>query len=150
LGESLAENLVSSFGAVGLVSRSGATVRALSYVGGAERTGDGWSIGVGNVDVTGEENDPAPAGTLRAFFEDNPYLTPSPWRRIPQAYKEKLEAMRRSGMYGGRSSEYANYMWVQDRGSSEAMIKGRNFISRGLDVWRGNAPAIINRYLNGT
>jgi len=149
LGQSLADDLGLAFMASGLTSRSGAGFKAITTVNEPEKTANGWKIGVGDRKALGDENQTAPRGTLRAFFEDNPTIRPSPWRGIPQSYKEKLEAMRRAGMYGGRGPDYANYMWVQNRGSGEAHIAGRHFIETGLNRWRGRVPDIINQWWQG-
>lgn len=146
LGNALAEDLVQAFQESGLQSQSGATVRALSYVGEPERSGNAWRIGVGDKDALGNEYDPAPRGTLRQFFNDNPGLKPTPWRAIPPAYKQQLELMRRAGMYGGRGPNYANYMWVQNAGNSAAGISGHGFIEMGLSTWRGQVPDLINEW----
>lgn len=146
LGNSLAQALKEGFQSSGLQSRSGATVAALSFVGEPERVGNGWRIGVGNADEAGHPEDPAPSGTLRQFFQDNPVLRPTPWRRIPPDYKEQLEVMRRAGMYGGRGPSYANYLWVQNYGSSGAEIEGRNYIDPAIDQWRQQVPEMIQEY----
>lgn len=144
MAESLAGHLQESFQASGLQSRSGAGLSALTYVGEPERTGQGWSMGVGDRDALGGENDPAPRGVLRQFFSDNPSITPSKWRRIPRSYKEQLEAMRRAGMYGGRGPNYANYMWIQNSGNATAEIGGRHFIESAVSEWKTQVPDIIN------
>ncbi len=146
MGQSLSEQLKESFTASGLISRSSATLEALSYVGEPQRISNGWTIGVGNRDDLGAEDEPAPRGVLREFFNDNPELRPSPWRGIPESYQEKLASLRRAGMYGGRGPTYANYMWVQDKGSAEAYISGRHFIESGLAMWRSIAPDIISSW----
>jgi hypothetical protein len=147
LGNSLTEHLAAGFAGSGLQSRSGATVAALSYVGQPEPSADGWSIGVGNADAAGSESDPAPQGVLSAFQENNK-LRPSPWYQMEQTYKDKLESLRRSGMYGGRGPMYANYLWVQDRGNSKAFIDAHNYIDPSVEAWRQEAPDIVNRYLH--
>jgi hypothetical protein len=149
LGESLAGHLKDGFAASGLQSRSGATIAALTYVGQPESSGTGWSIGVGDANAAGSESDSPPRGVLKAFQQDNS-LRPSPWKDMPQTYKDKLESLRRSGMYGGRGPMYANYLWVQDRGSAEAYISGHNYLDPAVAAWRQEVPSIINGYLNVT
>jgi len=144
LAQDLSEKLVESFSSSGLDSRSGATVRALSYVAEPERTGNGWILGVGDRDALGEEDQSAPRGTLRSFFSDHPEIRPSPWAYIPQSYKDVLESMRRAGMYGGRGPDYANYMWVQNAGNAEAGISGKHFIESALSSWESGSDDIVN------
>jgi len=147
LGNSLSQNLVAAVGSSGLSSKSGSIVKALSKVGEPERTPTGWRIGVGDAKATGLPSDPAPRGTLRAFFTDNPGVRPSPWRGIPPNYQDVLERMRRAGMYGGRGADYANYMWVQDKGNTKAHISPRGFINTGFTTWKAQVPGIIERHL---
>lgn len=146
LGNRLSEQLQLGFGASGLTPRSGATLRALESISEPERTGNGWRIGVGDASALGSESDSAPRGVLRQFFEDNPQIRPSPWRRIPETYKQKLEAMRRAGMYGGRGPNYANYFWAQDQGSTGAHISKRDIVNPALDRWRSEVPYFIEDY----
>ncbi len=147
LGNRLSEQLRLGFSASGLTPRSGASIRALEYVGQPERITNGWRIGVGNADALGDESQPAPRGVLRAFFSDNK-LKPTPWRGIPPDYKVKLEAMRRAGMYGGRGQNYANYLWVQNRGNMGVYISARNFIGPAIERWREDARYLIEEYLH--
>jgi hypothetical protein len=92
----------------------------------------------------GDVNQSAPRGTLREFFEDNKEATAPVWRYIPGRYKEKLEAMRRAGMYGGRGPDYANYVWAQEKGNAKALIAGRHFIENGTNRWRARRGQIID------
>jgi len=151
LGNSLSNHLVESLESSGLTSRSGATVRALSFVGKPERTSSGWRIGVGDKSATGLPSDSAPRGTLRAFFDDHKDIKPSKWRYMKQSTKDILEGMRRAGMYGGRGQNYANYMWVQDKGdmSDKVRIPARGFVNTGLTAFRSEAPNIIQSHLVG-
>lgn len=146
IGRGLSDQLKESFTDSGLISRSGATLRALSFVGEPQRIGNAWTIGVGSREDLGEENQPAPTGTLRAFFGDNPELYPTPWKGIPQSYQEKLAQLRRTGLYGGRGATYANYMWVQNAGAPSAYITGRHFIESALAQWRSDVPNIISEW----
>ncbi len=153
LGNRLAEKLVDGFNSSGLVSRSGATVAALSSVGEPVQRGNGWSIGVMDASAAGHPEDEAPRGTLRDFFTDmrraypQDNLRPSPWKDIPQTYKDFLEAERRSGMYGGRGPDYANYLWVQDEGNARIYIPSHPYIARSVDEWKAEAPDIIERHV---
>lgn len=145
LGSDLASALGDAYESSGLRVVSGAGIRALTYIGEPERSGNGWTIGVGDRGALGDEGDPAPRGVLRQFQEDNG-LRPSPWKYMLQSYKDKLETMRRSGMYGGRGPLYANYMWVQDQGNATAYITGRNLIDNGVSVWRSRADDIVSEW----
>lgn len=152
LGESLAESLKQGFLSSGLQSQSGATVAALTFVGEPEQTGNGWRIGVGNAEEAGHPEDPAPTGTLRAFFNDfqrafpGSNLRPTEWRRIPPDFKTLLEAERRAGMYGGRGPMYANYLWAQNYGSGAAHIAPHGYIDPALESWRQQVPDMIREY----
>ena len=147
IGYNLAAHLAEQYSFSGLEVRSGAALNALTYVGEAERVGgNAWTIGVGNREDLGEEDQPAPEGTLRAFFNDNPEIPPSPWKFIPPDYKMKLEQLRRMGMYGGRGPSYANYIWVQNNGSASAYIDRRQFIDGALMYWRNEAQSIADEW----
>lgn len=160
LGNSMAANLVGSFNASGLTSQSGATVRALSKVGEPERTANGWRIGVGDGEAAGKEGQPAPRGTLRAFYD---YIEGglegyagatgrvhkyTDWWGMSSANKRLLEQGRRAGLFGGRGPDYANYLWVQDKGNARARITAKPFIDIGVGMWRESAPDIVNRHFN--
>jgi hypothetical protein len=146
IANDLANKLQEAFRNTGLISRSGATLQALSYVSNPERISNGWAIGVGRYRDLGDESQPAPMGTLRDFFADNPVLRPTPWRMIPRPYQEKLAQLRRMGLYGGRGATYANYAWVQNAGNSVAYIPARNFMTLGLNTWRSNVPKLIGEW----
>jgi len=146
LGETLADSLQQGFDASGLKSDSGATKNALSKVGQPQRTGSGWSIGVGDARRLGEPNETAPHGTLREFFRDFPEAFAPAWKYIPQAYQEKLAQMRRAGMYGGRGPDYAHYAWAQERGSARAFIPQRAFIEYGRGMFAARATRIVEAY----
>ena len=147
LGDTLSGTLVDSFHASGLQSKSGATVKALEYVSDPQRIDGGWKIGVGNGDALGEEGQSAPRGTLRSFFSDRPEIRPTTWAGIPPSYKDVLESMRRSGMYGGRGPDYANYAWVQNSGNSAAGIPSTGFIDSGVSNFMTAADDVIAVYL---
>lgn len=131
-------------------SASGAAAYAISSVGEPERITGGWAIGVGDKSKTGMPNDPAPRGTLRAFFD---YLegTGRVWRYtdwwgLSRENKTLLEQGRRAGMFGGRGADYANYIWAQNYGNATAGITGTHFIERSLTEFRKEAQRIIEEY----
>lgn len=146
LGQALSNDLVEAFRASGLKSISGATVAALSVVNEPERTASGWKIGVGDQEALGDENEPAPEGTLRAFVKDFSLKPVRAWKYLDNDAKQTLAIMRRAGQYGGKGWKYANYMWVQNKGNPRAHIDGRGFIEAGVAKFQAEAPELINNW----
>ena len=145
LGQALSDDIGLSFVASGLRSKTGSALDAITDVGTPQRSGAGWSIGVGNAGRTGRPGGSAPRGVLEEFLRDND-LGPRYWKYIPKLYKDKLEMMRRAGMYGGRGPDYANYVWAQERGNGRALIPARGFIEAGLGRWMSRASGIVGGY----
>lgn len=152
LGLGLAENLVNE-----APMDTGATKLALGKISEPNKTAIGWQIGVGDKTKTGDESTPAPRGTLEAFYkylgvDDEESNIGRVWRitnwwGMSRANKDLLAQGRRAGLWGGRGIDYANYMWVQNSGNSEAGITSTHFLERALEQWRGQASQIIQDYL---
>ncbi len=49
-------------------------------------------------------------------------------------------------MFGGRGSDYANYMWAQNYGNAKAKVTGTYFIEKSIAEFRQAAPSIIRDY----
>jgi hypothetical protein len=152
LAQALSDQLIAGYESSGLVTRSGATRKAWDTVGEAIVSNDGFEIGVGDAEAAGGPQDQAPRGVLRQFFTDmksafpEEYLRPSPWKDIPQSYKGFLETQRRSGMYGGRGPDYANYLWAQEEGRSDVYIPSHPYINAAVEEWRSRVSGIIGNY----
>ena len=130
---------------------SGATARAWRHLGTPQRIPGGWSIGVGSGDAFGSKDEPAPRGTLRAFYDylDNAGIDfngYTDWWGLSRENKSLLEQGRRAGKFGGRGQDYANYMWVQNYGNAKAKVTGTHFIEKSIQQWRSEVPDIVRSY----
>jgi hypothetical protein len=152
LAQALSDQLIAGYESSGLVTRSGATLKAWEKVGEPTVSSDGFEIGVGDAEAAGSPQDEAPRGVLREFFTDmkrafpGEYLRPSPWKDIPQTYKGILESARRSGMYGGRGPDYANYLWAQEEGRSEVYIPAHPYINAAVEEWKNMISDIVSEH----
>jgi hypothetical protein len=129
---------------------SGANKRAWQHIGTPTKIVGGWRIGVGDGEALGSPDDPAPRGTLRAFFDYLESQGAKPaytdWRNMQPAHQDKLEELRRGGLFGGRGADYANYAWIQNAGNMKARVTATHFIDRSLAEWRSEVPAIVRSY----
>ncbi len=68
---------------------------------------------------------------------------------MSNANKRLLAQGRRAGMFGGRGIDYANYMWIQNKGNSKARISAHGFIESGIMTWRAEVLDIIDKVFRG-
>jgi hypothetical protein len=129
---------------------TGATARAFKHIGQPTKIVNGWKIGMGSGEAFGSEDEPAPCGTLRAFYS---YLESqgvevryTDWRNMEPAHQDRLAQARRKGLYGGRGVDYANYMWIQNAGNSRAHIRPLHFIEKSITEFRSSVGDIIREY----
>ena len=150
LGANLAEKLEANS-----PTASGATARALGYLGQPSLTDRGWSIGVGNKEWGGSPNTPAPRGTIAEFLHSLSkgqrtrqvsIQRPDAWWKLPDWMKSQLEAGRREGKWGGQGALFAGYLWNQNYGSAAARLSAKHFIEQSLEEWRAEVPGIVDSY----
>ena len=143
-------------------STAGQLSRALSEVSVVENTGDGWRIGVGNMEdilplpdppdkpianflrlwALEKGLQPREPGANKAGKEFNPRKA---WWYLSPEQKNRLREMREEGKteVGGANPYRPFYWYVQDQGSDGAEITGSGYIAEAVRQISQRIPGII-------
>lgn len=137
-------------------SDSGQMVRNLSTLTDLREGERGFEIGLGDRSKVGNENIPAPRGTIQAFLDDYPQFRKRPqyrtggkeraWWDLPRAGKEKLESLRKAGLYGGSDQGFATgkspWFFPQEgsldgwgASAKAAGITPTGFLKQSMQIW---------------
>lgn len=155
LGDALVARLsYYTSGAPGVKPQSGALQDALTFMGAAQQTTSGWSIGVGKKEFLGDSSIASPQGTIAEFLSDYPKYRrkrnnpqkKNAWWDLPKEAKDRLDSDRMTGKYGGIGAQFARYVWAQNDGAVGASIVGRHFIEKAIDEWKQEVPSIVKQY----
>lgn len=82
----------------------------------------------------------------KIFLGHRPQDRAEYWRALSTKAKARLAQERRAGRFGGTPGS-APYWWVQNYGSSQAAIAGKQFIEKAVEVWRPTVRATIQAWL---
>jgi len=157
----MASQVMSDNAPVGVRGDAGLLQRTLSEVSVAQPTGNGWQIGVGNMQGI-YPLEPAPRGTISAFLKKwaeehgetgerkrkrtgTGFDPRKAWMYLSDEQKDRLRQMREAGEKDvGGSSPYRPFYWyVQDRGSEGASITGSGYIASAMSEIRQRIPGIL-------
>lgn len=144
---------------------TGTLSKNLTVVFDGKKIGPGvWQAGVGDKKMIGSPSDKAPRGTISQFLKEvgGPEYNFWPgrqkvnsryaWWALPSFLKERLQAERLAGRFGGETGVGAGrspYMYSQDRGNANAGITGQRFISMAFVVWRAVRSQYIRAVMGG-
>lgn len=156
---------------VGRRGDAGKLQRTMSEMAGPEPTGQGWWMGVGNLEGI-YPLEPAPRGTIAAFLErigkktrlqsygrygvaakaqkrkraaGTGFNPKHAWWYLSDEEKEQLRAMREAGIedVGGASPYRPFYWYIQEEGMGDVGIRGQHYIARAIQQIRGRISSTI-------
>ena len=126
---------------------AGKLQRTMSEIAGPEPTGQGWWMGVGNLEGI-YPLEPTPKGTIAAFLErigkgkkgtgkrktGSSFNPKHAWHYLSDDEKNQLRAMREAGIedVGGRSPYRPFYWHIQEEGQGDVGIRGQHYIARAI------------------
>jgi len=153
-------------------SDSGQMIRNLTTATPIQEGARGFTAGLGPRSKLGDENVPAPRGVIAQFLNDFPKFRKRPqfrtggkeraWWDLPRAGKEKLEAMRKAGYYGGSQQGIATgkspWFFPQEgtldgwgASAANAGITPTAFLRESMNIWaRESIGRVLSILLNRT
>ena len=137
--------------------------RTMSEAAGPEPTGQGWWVGVGNLEGI-YPLEPAPPDTIKNFLEmmrgskkkttrrhkAGAHFNPKhAWWYLPEEEKKLLRLMRETGRQSvGGASPYRPFYWhIQDVGMPMVRISGSGYIARAIGRIKAGIANAVTRHM---
>jgi len=130
---------------------------------GVRKTGNSYVSGVSSIDMLGDPGTSAPSGTIADFLEwwkvtypDRAHEGHRPksrdksraWWDLSSDQKEKLEAQRAQGRFGGIPNK-APYWWVQEAGNTSAGIPPSMYLKDAREMMEPLIEEVVRQIING-